>query len=143
VPIGAFSPGIFTIPPGGTGQGAIKIANSATYAAPEGSVPGSLARPAKIGEFISIFCTGLGAVTATPATGVPSPSPSPTTVDTPEVMIGGVAATVSFSGLAPGFVGLYQVNVQVPNVAGGDAVPLLLSIGGVNANAVTVAIAGS
>jgi uncharacterized protein (TIGR03437 family) len=140
VPIGPFSPGIFTIPPGGTGQGAIKIANSATYAAPEDSVPGSLARPAKIGEFISIFCTGLGAVTTTPATGAPAPPTPPTTIDTPQVTIGGVPAKVSFSGLAPGFVGLYQVNVKVPSVAGGDAVPLLLSTGGVHANAVTVAI---
>jgi hypothetical protein len=45
VPLGPYSPGIFTVPPGGTGQGAIQIANSATYAAPEGSVPGSLTRP--------------------------------------------------------------------------------------------------
>jgi uncharacterized protein (TIGR03437 family) len=145
VPLGPFSPGIFTIPPGGTGQGAIQIANSnpVTFAAPQGSIPGSLARPAKIGEFITIFCTGLGSVTNTPATNAPATGDS-TTIATPDVMIGGVSATVSFSGLAPTFVGLYQVNVQIPSGAtGGDAVPLLLSIGGVKANAVTVAIAGS
>jgi uncharacterized protein (TIGR03437 family) len=145
VPLGPFSPGIFTVPPGGKGQGAIQIANSnpVTFAAPEGSIPGSLARPANIGEFITIFCTGLGSVTNTPATGEPASGDS-TTVATPEVTIGGVPTMVSFSGLAPTFVGLYQVNVQVPSgVAEGNAVPLLLSIGGVNANAVTVAIAGS
>jgi uncharacterized protein (TIGR03437 family) len=145
VPLGPYSPGIFTVPPGGTGQGAIQIANSATYAAPESSVPGSLARPAKIGEFITIFCTGLGSVTNSPATGAPaSDTIHSTTIAMPEVTIGGLPATVSFSGLAPTYVGLYQVNVQIPSgVAAGDAVPLLLSIGGVNANAVTVAIAGS
>jgi uncharacterized protein (TIGR03437 family) len=147
VPLGAFSPGIFTIPPGGTGQGAIQIANSnpVTFAAPQGSIPGSLARPANIGEFITIFCTGLGAVTNTPATGAPASGTAPsTTLATPEVTIGGVPVTVSFSGLAPTFVGLYQVNVQVPSgVPQGDAVPLSLSIAGVKANVVTVAIAGS
>jgi uncharacterized protein (TIGR03437 family) len=48
---------------------------------------------------------------------------------------------VNFSGLAPGFVGLYQVNVEVPaSTTAGDAVPLVLTIGGVTANPVTVAV---
>ncbi len=55
--------------------------------------------------------------------------------------IGGIPATVSFSGLAPGFVGLYQVNVEVPaNAPVGDAIPVVLTIGGVTANTVTVAV---
>jgi len=57
--------------------------------------------------------------------------------------IGGVPATVSFSGMSPGFVGLYQVNAQVPAAAAiGDAVPVALSIGGVSSNAVTIAVSG-
>ena len=64
-----------------------------------------------------------------------------TTAATPVVTIGGVSAKVIFSGLAPGFVGLNQVNVQVPEgVAPGDAVPLTFSIGGVAANPVTIAV---
>ena len=48
---------------------------------------------------------------------------------------------VSFSGLAPGFVGLYQVNVQVPaNAPVGDAVPVALRVGGMAANQVTMAV---
>ncbi len=48
---------------------------------------------------------------------------------------------MTFSGLAPGFVGLYQVNAQVPeNAATGDAVPLILTIGGATSNTVTVAV---
>ena len=145
VPLGSFSPGIFTVPPGGSGQGAIQIANSnpPTFAAPQSSVPGSAARAANIGEYITIFCTGLGSVTNPPATGAPASGTS-TTVAMPQVTIGGVPAMVSFSGLAPGFVGLYQVNAQVPpGVTGGAAIPLLLSIGGVEANTVTVALSGS
>jgi len=51
-----------------------------------------------------------------------------------------VAAPVIFAGLAPGYVGLYQVNVQVPEgVAAGDAVPVILSTGAVS-NAVTISV---
>jgi uncharacterized protein (TIGR03437 family) len=43
-------------------------------------------------------------------------------------MIGGVPASVLFAGLAPGFVGLYQVNIQVPaGVAAGNSIPLVLT----------------
>ncbi len=54
--------------------------------------------------------------------------------------IGGVPVLPSFSGLTS-FVGLYQVNVQVPSEAPtGDAVEVVLSIGGVTSNAVTIAV---
>jgi uncharacterized protein (TIGR03437 family) len=57
------------------------------------------------------------------------------------VTIGGVPATPSFAGLAPGWVGLYQVNVQVPaNAPVGDAVPVALSVGGAVSNQVTIAV---
>ena len=50
-------------------------------------------------------------------------------------------APVDFSGLAPGFVGLYQVNAQVPEgTLSGEAVSLSLAIGGIESNVVTVAI---
>jgi uncharacterized protein (TIGR03437 family) len=60
---------------------------------------------------------------------------------TPTVTIGDVPATVLFSGLAPTYVGLYQINAQVPATApSGDTVPLLVSIGGATANTVTIAV---
>ncbi len=72
-------------------------------------------RPAAAGTYLSIYCTGLGSVSNQPATGTAAPaSPLAVTTTTPTVTIGGVAAQVSFSGLTPGTVGLYQVNVQVP-----------------------------
>jgi uncharacterized protein (TIGR03437 family) len=43
---------------------------------------------------------------------------------------GGVPATASYAGLAPGFVGLYQFNVTVPNVAASDLVPVTFTLGG-------------
>jgi uncharacterized protein (TIGR03437 family) len=104
--------------------------------------PGS--RPAKVGEYITVFCTGLGAVANQPATGASasSTSLSATSGAAVTVSIGGVNAPVSFAGLAPGFVGFYQVNAQVPPQApAGAAVPLTISMGGAGSNQTTVAIA--
>ena len=54
--------------------------------------------------------------------------------------IGGVTVPPSFSGLTS-FVGLYQVNVQVPSEAStGDAVAVVLTIGGATSNTVTIAV---
>ena len=141
VKVQQFAPGLFTTNGQGTGQASTVIANTATLVAPAGTTSDS--RPAKPGEYLSIYCTGLGATTNPPVLGGPSPSnPLASTTVTPVVTIGGVPATVIFSGLAPGFVGLNQVNVQVPDgVTPGDAVPLVLTQGGVVSNTATIAVA--
>jgi uncharacterized protein (TIGR03437 family) len=74
---------------------------------------------------------------------VASPANPPAqTINTPIVAIGGAKARVLFSGLAPGLVGAYQVNVEVPSdSAVGSAVPLSISIGGITSNTVTMGIA--
>jgi uncharacterized protein (TIGR03437 family) len=57
------------------------------------------------------------------------------------VLIGGVAAQVDFSGLAPGFAGLYQVNAVVPqSVTPGSAVSLQITIGAQTSGTVTIAV---
>ena len=66
--------------------------------------------------------TGGGAVTPPVAAGQPAPSsPLSTTLTTPLVSINGQNAAVSFSGLTPGYVGLYQINVIVPPAPAGQA----------------------
>jgi len=133
ITIAPAAPGIFTTNQQGTGPGAILHANDFRTV--------SESAPARPGEFISIYCTGLGQLTSPVADGNAAPYPPPETVLTPEVRVGGILANVSFSGLAPGFVGLYQVNIQVPLTApSGNAVPLVLSSGGVPSNIVTIAI---
>jgi uncharacterized protein (TIGR03437 family) len=136
------TPGIFSLNQTGSGQGAILIATTGEIAAPSGSVPGRAARPVRRGEYISIYCTGLGAVTNPPATGaVASGNPLSTTTTTPTVSIGGRQATVSFSGLAPGFVGLYQINAQAPeNAPTGNAVSVVINAAAYNSNTVTIAV---
>ena len=141
VQIAPMIPALFTANAQGTGQASVLIAGTASVVAPAGTFPGS--RPARPGEFISIYCTGLGDVTNRPDLGSASPIiPLAMTLATPTVTIGGVPATVvPFSGLAPGFVGLYQVNVQIPDTApSGAAIPIVLAIGGFTSNPATIAI---
>lgn len=136
------APGIFTLGP--SSQGAVVI-GSGEFAAPTGSIFGGVvpARPVKAGEVISIYITGLGPVSGSPVTGVGAPTDSlSTTSSPPTVTIGGVPAQVSFSGLSPNFVGLYQVNAQVPqNAPAGNAVPLKVNVGNAASNTVVIAVA--
>ena len=128
------APGIFTAVPGGSGPGAILNENSS---------PNSAENPAAVGSVVQIFATGLGATDpplATGQTGASSP-PLNVTVMAPVVMIGGAPAEVLFSGMAPGFVGLYQVNARVPTATpAGDEVPLEIEIGEGSSNTVTLAV---
>jgi len=55
--------------------------------------------------------------------------------------IGGFASHVFFAGLAPGFVGMYQVNVTVPSgITPGNQVPVVLTAAGQRSNAPTIAV---
>ncbi|HWP84460.1 MAG TPA: hypothetical protein VNN17_04685 [Terriglobia bacterium] len=96
--------------------------------------PVSAQNPARIGRVIQIFATGLGATTPQVATGEGAPASS--TVALPvTVTIGGIEAAVQYQGLAPGFVGLYQVNAVVPQgVTPGNAVPITITQNGVPSN---------
>ena len=135
------APGIFVIH--SSGQGAIQNAVTLDIAAPIGSISGVGTRPANRGDFVVIYCTGLGPVTNQPTTGAVSPGPPnlAKSITTPIVTIGGIQADVVFAGLSPGFVGLYQVNVQVPsNAPVGGAVPVAMSVGGAASNTVQMAI---
>jgi uncharacterized protein (TIGR03437 family) len=59
----------------------------------------------------------------------------------PTAIIGGVSATVTFSGLAPGFVGLWRLNLLIPsNAPTGTAVPLIISTGVGSSKSVLLAI---
>ena len=97
------------------------------------------ANPAHAGETIVIWATGGGAVTPPVAAGAAAPaSPLSWTVNTPVVTIGGQTVPVGFSGLAPGFAGLYQINVAVPAVPAGQ---VQLSVGTAISVTSTVTIA--
>jgi uncharacterized protein (TIGR03437 family) len=91
------------------------------------------------GDLVELYVNGLGPVTNANlvVSGEPSPGPPSLAQTTaiPTVTIGGVNAPVIFSGLAPGIVGLYQVNITVPANVPTGLQPVILSIGGVASKA--------
>jgi uncharacterized protein (TIGR03437 family) len=97
VPIRLLDPGIFF---NGDNEGAILIAGTAQT---------TLDRPAVAGDVLEIYCTGLGPTQD--STRLPGLRE---TVNVPQVLIGGREAEILFSGLAPIYPGLYQVNARVP-----------------------------
>jgi uncharacterized protein (TIGR03437 family) len=70
--------------------------------------------PASAGEILETYGFGLGATVPDPGAGSPAPSGPPASASAPAVNIGPVFAHVTFAGLVPGLVSLYQVNVVVP-----------------------------
>ncbi len=140
VDIGPADPAIFTYPVPGAPplQGA--IVNVANYVVAE---PGT---PVSAGNTLAIFGTGMGAVDQTVADGAGAPGTTPgssaaNTLLSPTVTIGGVPAHVIFSGLTPGAVGLYQINVTVPTgLAPGGQVPVIVTMGGQTSPTLTIAV---
>jgi uncharacterized protein (TIGR03437 family) len=109
--------------------------------------------PAQIGETVSVFVTGLGAVSPTIQDGAAGPTnPLSNATATIAAYIGGVKATVTYSGLAPQLAGLYQINLTVPtgltagdnnlDIAGPDAYSseCLIAIGGAAPSTSTSAV---
>jgi uncharacterized protein (TIGR03437 family) len=94
--------------------------------------------PASPRETVLIYCTGLGPVDSPPASGAPAKGQH--TTATPTVSIGGLPAAVSFSGLAPGFVGLYQINAAVPAGLQAGNQPVVINIDGASSNSVLLPV---
>jgi uncharacterized protein (TIGR03437 family) len=133
----AASPGVFTQNQSGTGPGA--ILNVPVKGTPGLNTP---ANPATGGDVLEIFCTGLGQVSPAATAGTPASTTTLShTANTVMATIGGQDAQVAFAGLAPGFVGLYQVNAVVPaGIAPSSSVPLVLKVGGASSVPVAVAL---
>jgi uncharacterized protein (TIGR03437 family) len=123
VPVLAAQPGIINYAAAGGNFGVILHSNFQLADSGHPAVPG---------ETMLIYCTGLGVVSSPPADGEAASGQS--TVATANVTIGGTKAKVSFSGLAPGFVGLYQVNAEVPSGLPGGNQPVVISVGGSSSN---------
>ena len=113
VPLATYSPGIFAVTDG--------VNNTVI----------SASNPARRGGSIVIYANGLGPLSTPQSSGEPASSTDLVyTNSTPTVTIGGSSAPSFFSGLTPGIVGLYQVNVSVPADTPTGTQPLKLSIGG-------------
>jgi uncharacterized protein (TIGR03437 family) len=96
--------------------------------------------PAPAGSIVSVYLTGQGLVNPPVGSGAAAPLDSlENTVAQTTATIGGVPAAVSFSGLAPGFVGLSQVNLLVPDLPEGDQ-PVIVTIAGVASNPAIITV---
>jgi uncharacterized protein (TIGR03437 family) len=118
----------------GTGQGLILVAGTNQIA--------SATRPVNRTEAVTIYCVNLGLITNPPASGSPATAATLShAANLPVVTFGGVEGRTLFAGLAPGMIGIYQVNVQLPlNAPANAPVPVQMRIGERVSNTVTIAI---
>ena len=133
VEVTAVAPGILA--PGGGGH-----ALAVNY---PGGALNSLQNPVHPGEYVVVYLTGQGQVDRPVASGAQSPAePLSLSVAAVRARLGGTPAEVAFAGLAPGFVGLLQVNLLVPDVPGGEQ-SLEVTVGDVQANTAALWVAAN
>jgi uncharacterized protein (TIGR03437 family) len=134
VPLAATAPGVFTLNSSGAGPGSILHSSNNTVV--------SSTNPAKPGEAVSIYLTGLGAVSPSVSDGSAGLSdPLSKVTETVVVYIGNLSANVSYAGLAPGSPGLYQINVTVPAaLTGSGAIGFFIQTAEAFAEQATIAI---
>jgi len=126
------------------------LLNGGPYAiitTPGGAFTGIQGSPAKSGDVIVIYTIGLGPTSPVVPSGTASPSSPLAVAPATSVCFGnstpfGSAPCVNaaFSGLTPAFVGLYQINVTVPNTLPSGNVALYFTVNGVRSNVVQLAL---
>jgi len=122
------APGLFTIAPG-----------RAAVLNQDGTVNGP-GNPAPVGSIVSAYLTGQGMVAPQIATGSPAPfDPLSRAVASVTALVGSQSADVTFAGLSPGWVGLFQVNLRVPEAPNGD-VSLSIAVGGAVSNVAAISV---
>ncbi len=97
--------------------------------------------PAHPGDYVIIYLTGLGATNPPLPSGVIAPSLPLATVSAPTVVtIDGKPAPTVFIGLTPGFVGLYQIDVQIPATQTPGNLNVVVAENGVSSNVTTLPV---
>jgi uncharacterized protein (TIGR03437 family) len=127
LPLDAVSPALFTS--SGNGQAQVAALNE------DGTI-NSPTNPVPRGKVIVLYGTGAGVVTNGPADGVPVSGATNTDIR-PRVIIGTDYADdfIQYSGLAPGFPGMWQINVQIPStVAPSILTPVAVTLNSVPSN---------
>jgi uncharacterized protein (TIGR03437 family) len=98
--------------------------------------------PARAGEVLIVFGTGIGELENAPPTGRAAPAqPLARARVNPTVTLGGVACESLFAGLTPGFVGLAQFNIRLPDrLPAGSSLPLIIRFGSASTQTVNLAV---
>jgi uncharacterized protein (TIGR03437 family) len=97
--------------------------------------------PLAPGEYVFLYATGIGSATNEPPTGAAAPSsPLAMARGQIEATLNGLPCEIPFAGLAPGFAGVYQINLRIPQGAQPGIQTLEIRIGGVAAPPVTVPV---
>ena len=129
VPVATAAPGLFVLP---SGQAAVLN--------PDYSI-NDPSNPAQAGTTIFAYLTGSGPVSPAAADGVPASTTSLVYAQASNsATIDNLPATVSFAGLAPGFVGLVQMNIVVPTGLAPGTYPLSVTIDGQTSNAAPITV---
>ena len=131
VAVGTAAPGLFYDPV----SGAAIVQNTPDYSLNTAS------NPAPAGSTIVAYLTGSGPVSPAAKDGTPLRSDTLTWATSAyTAKIGSLAATVSFAGLTPGFIGLGQMNIVVPSTLTPGVYPLSVTIDGQTSNSATIAV---
>jgi uncharacterized protein (TIGR03437 family) len=132
VTVGTAAPGLFYDPTSGDAI----VQNTPDYSL------NTAANPAPRGGTIVAYLTGTGPVSPAAKDGTLAPTDGTLIVAQSVVTakIGSEAATVSFTGLTPGFIGLAQMNIVVPTTLTPGVYPLTVTIDGQTSNSATIAV---
>jgi uncharacterized protein (TIGR03437 family) len=103
--------------------------NTLTYVLPT-SVAGVSTTQARVGDSLTLYGIGFGTVTPNIPAGQVVQTLSQLTSSL-QITFGGVPCTITYQGLAPNYVGLYQFNVTVPNIPANTATPVVFTVNGV------------
>jgi uncharacterized protein (TIGR03437 family) len=126
---GLLDPSSFDI--GGTQYVVGLFPDGTTYVLPPGAISGITSKRAVPGDTITLYGVGFGQVNE----GIPPgqiANGTSTLAASLTISFGGTLGTITYAGLAPNYVGLYQFNVTVPSIAASDSVPVTFTLGGVS-----------
>ncbi|HTS67018.1 MAG TPA: IPT/TIG domain-containing protein [Candidatus Acidoferrales bacterium] len=129
LPVSAAAPGLFYLPSGAA------IVQNQDYSVNDPS------NPAARGSTIIAYLTGSGPVSPAQTDGVPAQTSGLVQMTSSySATIGSAAAQVTFAGLSPGFIGLVQMNIVVPQSLTPGVYPLSVTIGNDTSNSATIAV---
>ena len=136
VTLAPYAPGVFTYASASGLTLPIAVHLDASLVTPD--------KPAQPNEYLVVYATGVGNLDHLPVTGTGAPSsPLSAAVDKPTVTVGGVATSVGWVGLTPGFVGLVQITIQLPaTLPPGPTQPLVVSFAGAASPPVNLPVPG-